>query len=118
MLNLQALFRAQEEDMVHPVQGTDPNKAKHRTYKTLEPAGEIAVVQRPEGTVKILFYTCSGADSTCHTEVLLDRGSLQLCHGDSPASLPHRRRRRISQPTLRGRGRQLTGPTPPPAPDR
>ena len=59
--------------MVHPVHGTDPDKAKHRTYKTLEPAGEIAVVQRPEGTVKILFYTCSGADSTCHTEVLLDR---------------------------------------------
>jgi hypothetical protein len=73
MLNLQALFRAQEEDMVIPVQGTDPNSAKHRTYKTLEPAGEIAVVQRPEGTVKILFYTCSGADSTCHTEVLLER---------------------------------------------
>jgi hypothetical protein len=59
--------------MVHPVHGTDPDKAKHRTYKTLEPAGEIAVVQRPEGTVKILFYTCSGAVSTCHTEVLLDR---------------------------------------------
>jgi hypothetical protein len=59
--------------MVIPVQGADPNKAKHRTYKTLEPAGEIAVVQRPEGTVKILFYTCSGADSTCHTEVLLER---------------------------------------------
>jgi hypothetical protein len=73
MLNLQALFRAQEEDMVQPVQGTDPNKAKHRTYKTLEPAGELAVVQRPEGTVKILFYTCSGAGSTCHTEVLLER---------------------------------------------
>jgi hypothetical protein len=73
MLNLQALFRAQEEDMVIPVQGTDPNSAKHRTYKTLEPAGEIAVVQRPEGTVKILFYTCSGANSTCHTEVLLER---------------------------------------------
>jgi hypothetical protein len=30
-------------------------------------------VQRPEGTVKILFYTCSGADKTCHTEALLDR---------------------------------------------
>jgi hypothetical protein len=73
MLNLQALFRAQEEDMVIPVQGTDSNSAKHRTYKTLEPAGEIAVVQRPEGTVKILFYTCSGANSTCHTEVLLER---------------------------------------------
>ena len=46
--------------MVHPVHGADPNKAKHRTYKTLEPAGEIAVVQRPEGTVKILVYAGSG----------------------------------------------------------
>jgi hypothetical protein len=54
--------------MVHPVHGTDPDKAKHRTYKTLEPAGEIAVVQRPEGTVKILVY----AGST-HSEVTLDR---------------------------------------------
>lgn len=54
--------------MVHPVHGTDPNKAKHRTYKTLEPAGEIAVVQRPEGTVKILVYAGSA-----HTEVTLDR---------------------------------------------
>jgi hypothetical protein len=56
--------------MVHPV---DPDKTKHRTYKTLEPEGEVAVVQRPEGNVKILFYTCSGADKTCHTEVLLER---------------------------------------------
>jgi hypothetical protein len=23
--------------------------------------------------VKLLFYTCSGADRTCHTEVTLDR---------------------------------------------
>jgi hypothetical protein len=46
---------------------------QHRTYKTLEPDGEIAVVQRPEGTVKILFYTCSGEDKTCHSEVTLDR---------------------------------------------
>src|SRR5659263_460960 len=67
MLNLRALIRPQEEDMVHPVQGPEPDKAKPRTYKTLEPVGEIAVVQRPEGAVKILFYTCSGADSTCHT---------------------------------------------------
>ena len=59
--------------MVIPVQGTDPNKCKASHLKTLEPAGEIAVVQRPEGTVKILFYTCSGAEkSTCHT-VLLER---------------------------------------------
>ena len=46
---------------------------KNRTYKTLEPDGEIAVVQRPEGTVKIVFYTCSGADKVCHSEVTLDR---------------------------------------------
>jgi hypothetical protein len=57
--------------MVHPVHGADP--ARHRTYKTIEPEGELAVVPRPEGTVKILFYTCSGADKTCHTEALLDR---------------------------------------------
>ncbi len=59
--------------MVIPVQGADPDKIEHRTYKTLEPAGEIAVVQRPEGTVKILFYTCSGEEKSCHSEVTLDR---------------------------------------------
>ncbi len=59
--------------MVKPVQGLDPDKPAHRTYKTLEPAGEVAVVQRPEGTVKILFYTCSGAEKSCHSEVVLDR---------------------------------------------
>ena len=59
--------------MVHPVQGADPNKPEHRTYKTLEPEVELAVVQRPEGTVKILFYTCSGADNDCHTEAVMDR---------------------------------------------
>jgi hypothetical protein len=73
MLNLQAILRAEEEIMVHPVHGADPEKMKHRTYKTLEPEGEIAVVQRPEGTVKILFYTCSGADRTCHSEVVLEK---------------------------------------------
>jgi hypothetical protein len=73
MLKLQALLIAEEEVMVHPVHGADPDKAKHRTYKTLEPEGELAVVQRPEGTVKILFYTCSGADRSCHTEAVLDR---------------------------------------------
>ncbi len=100
------------------MQGADPDKIEHRTYKTLEPAGEIAVVQRPEGTVKILFYTCSGADKSCHSEVLLDR--------EQPSILPWRF---SSKPTasakkakfnrlFRGRGRQLTGPTPPPAPGR
>ena len=43
--------------MVHPVHGTDPDKEEHRTYKTLEPEGEMAVVQRPEGVIKIgLLY--------------------------------------------------------------
>jgi hypothetical protein len=55
------------------VHGADPEKAKHRTYKTPEPAGEIAVVPRPEGAGRIRVHTCSGADSTGHTEVLLDR---------------------------------------------
>lgn len=59
--------------MVHPVHGADPEKLAHRTYKTLEPEGELAVVQRPEGTLKILFYTCSGAERSCHTEAVLDR---------------------------------------------
>jgi hypothetical protein len=59
--------------MVIPVHGADPDKMQHRTYKTLEPDGEIAVVQRPEGTVKILFYTCSGETKACHSAVTLDR---------------------------------------------
>ncbi len=42
--------------MVHPVHGTDPDKEEHRTYKTLEPGGEVAVVQRPEGKIKIILY--------------------------------------------------------------
>ena len=106
--------------MVIPVQGADPDKAKHRTYKTLEPAGEIAVVQRPEGTVKILFYTCSGADKTCHSEVHPGPRSKPSISPWRFSSKPTaRRRRRIVQPALlRGRGRQLTGPTPPPAPSR
>jgi hypothetical protein len=59
--------------MVHPVHSADPDKSKHRTYKTLEPAGEIAVAQRPEGTVKLLLYTGSGADSKTQVEITLDR---------------------------------------------
>jgi hypothetical protein len=59
--------------MVHPVHGADPDKMAHRTYQTLEPAGEIAVVQRPENQVKMLFYTCSGTEKTCHFEITLDR---------------------------------------------
>ena len=71
MLNLQAIS-AEEEIMVHPVHGTDPDKEEHRTYKTLEPGGEVAVVQRPEGKIKLLFYTCSGEKKDCHSEIVLD----------------------------------------------
>jgi hypothetical protein len=70
---LQAISRAEEEFMVHPVHGQDPDKPVHRTYKTIEPEGEVAVVQRPEGAVKVLFYTCSGEKKACHTEVTMDR---------------------------------------------
>ncbi len=58
--------------MTHPVQGADPTKMEHRTYTTLEPGGEVAVVQRPEGKLKLLFYTCSGEKRDCHTEILMD----------------------------------------------
>ncbi|MBM4275546.1 MAG: hypothetical protein FJ134_13955 [Deltaproteobacteria bacterium] len=60
--------------MVHPVQSADPDKMAHRTYKTLKPeTGEIAVVQRPEGVLKIVIYTGSGVKQKEHAEVLLDR---------------------------------------------
>ena len=45
----------------------------HRTFQTLEPAGEIAVAQRPEGTVKVVFYTGSGEKKREHLGVTLDR---------------------------------------------
>ena len=59
--------------MVHPVHGQDPDKMAHRTYKTLEPAGEIAVVQRPEGVLKVVVYTGSGEKKKSHFELTLDR---------------------------------------------
>ncbi|MCX5892736.1 MAG: hypothetical protein NTW80_07150 [Deltaproteobacteria bacterium] len=59
--------------MTHPVHGTDPNQEAHRTYKTLTPEGEIAVVQRPEGVLKIVVYTGSGVKQKEHTEILMDR---------------------------------------------
>jgi hypothetical protein len=70
-LNLQALH-AEEENMTHPVHGKDPEKKVHRTYKTLTPEGEIAVVQRPEGTLKIVLYTGTGEKQHEHTEILID----------------------------------------------
>jgi hypothetical protein len=59
--------------MVHPVHGQDPEKMVHRTYKTLEPAGEIAVVQRPEGVLKVVVYTGSGEKQKEHFSITLDR---------------------------------------------
>ena len=75
--------------MVHPVQGTDPDKQEHRTYKTLEPAGEIAVVQRPEGTVKIaVLHLQRRRKHLSYRGAPGPRGSLRLCHGDPAARLP------------------------------
>jgi hypothetical protein len=47
----------------------------HRTFKTLEPKGEIAVVQRPEGVLKIVVYTGSGEKRKEHSELLLERNA-------------------------------------------
>jgi len=59
--------------MVHPVHGQDPERMVHRTYKTLEPPGEIAVVQRPEGVLKVVVYTGSGEKQKEHFSITLDR---------------------------------------------
>jgi hypothetical protein len=59
--------------MVHPVHGADPEKMAHRTYKTLKPEGEIAVVERPEGVLKIVVYTGPGVKKEEHFELLMDR---------------------------------------------
>lgn len=54
--------------MVHPVHGDSPEKMVHRTYNTLEPKGEIAVAQKPEGVLKIMIYT----GKVTHFEFTLD----------------------------------------------
>ncbi len=59
--------------MVHPVHGANPEKMAPRTCKTLKPEGEIAVVQRPEGVLKIVVYTGSGVKKEEHFELLMDR---------------------------------------------
>ena len=41
----------------------------HRTFQTLEPKGEIAVAQKPEGVLKIMLYT----GSTTHFEFTMTR---------------------------------------------
>lgn len=41
----------------------------HRTFQTLEPKGEIAVAQKPEGVLKIMLYT----GKTTHSEFTLTR---------------------------------------------
>jgi hypothetical protein len=55
--------------MVHPIQGEDPEKIVHRTYNTLEPKGEIAVAQKPEGVLKVMIYT----GKTTHFEFTITR---------------------------------------------
>jgi hypothetical protein len=41
----------------------------HRTFETLEPKGEIAVAQKPEGVLKMMLYT----GSTTHFEFTITR---------------------------------------------
>ncbi len=41
----------------------------HRTFETLEPKGEIAVAQKPEGVLKIMLYT----GSVTHLEFTMTR---------------------------------------------
>lgn len=33
----------------------------HNTFNTLDPAGEVGVVERPEGKIKLVFFTGEGA---------------------------------------------------------
>jgi hypothetical protein len=40
----------------------------HHISKTLNPEGEVAVAVRPEGVIKIVHYTGSGAKSEAHSE--------------------------------------------------
>lgn len=59
--------------MVPPVHGKDPGKSAPRTYKTVEPAGEIAVVHGPEGVLKVVVSTGSGEKQQEHTAITMDR---------------------------------------------
>jgi hypothetical protein len=40
--------------------GENPMSGQHRTFETFEPKGEIAVAQRPDKLVKIVFYPTAG----------------------------------------------------------
>jgi hypothetical protein len=59
--------------MAHHVHGSDPGKMAHRTYKILEPDGEIAVAQRPQGVLKVVIYTGSGEKKKQHHEFTMER---------------------------------------------
>lgn len=55
--------------MVHPTHmEPSPEKMPHRTYETLEPKGEVAVAQKPEGVIKIMVFT----GKVTHFEFTLD----------------------------------------------
>jgi hypothetical protein len=43
-----------------------------RTFPTLEPKGEVAAVQRPEG-LKLVLYTGSGATKKEHVGITMER---------------------------------------------
>jgi hypothetical protein len=53
--------------MVHHTEPS-PEKAPHRTFQTLDPQGEVAVAQKPEGVLKIMIY----AGNVSHFEFTMD----------------------------------------------
>ena len=59
--------------MVHPVHGKDPEISAPRTFRTLDPAGEIALVPRPKGVFQVVLYTGRGGKRKEHCSITLDR---------------------------------------------
>jgi hypothetical protein len=43
--------------------------SEHRVFNTFEPKGEIAVAQRPDKLVKIVFYPAAGNN----TEIVMEK---------------------------------------------
>lgn len=58
--------------MVHSVHDKDPEKSAFRTYKTLDPVGEIALVPRSKGMFKVVIYTGKGENQKEHCAITLD----------------------------------------------
>lgn len=59
--------------MVHSVHDKDPENSALGTYRTLNPAGEIALVQRSKDVFKVVFYTGKGKKQKEHCAITLKR---------------------------------------------